>query len=52
MVHGWGKERETSSGYGPNKGIHSYGAVGIKAIAVDDIVHALPERDQAAHAEQ
>ena len=46
------KSGENGTRYGPDKSVYSYCAVAIKSIAIDDIVHALPERHQRAHSDE
>ena len=44
MVHGMREKWEECSKQRPDEGVHRDGAVGIEAIAVDQIAHALPKR--------
>lgn len=45
MIHGWCKEREPGCSDGSNEGVNGDRAVRVETVAVDDVVHALPECD-------
>jgi len=52
VVHCWGKEWKHRPRNGSNECVYGYRAVGVEAIAVNHVVHALPEGNQAAHADK
>ena len=41
VVHGWGEKRKSCPGNGSNESVYGDGTVGVEAITVNDVVHAL-----------
>lgn len=52
MVQGWSKQWKSGCGDRSDEGIDGDGTVGVEAVAIDDVAHALPEGDEAAHADE
>ena len=52
VVHGRREQRKPGPGNRPDERVDGDGAVRVETVAVDDVVHALPEGHETAHTEQ